>query len=183
MSGLSSRTRWEVRASHIAKKTHNPIRSIVDNIVVEPNPSKRMIALSIGDPTTFGNLKPAKEVIEAVQESVTSQMNNGYAPSTGYEKAREAVAEYSSTDFVKVEAKDHSFLSCTSQIVKFNNSLSKENNVDIWKEILHHYLVPKWLKYSLGSLWVASGHVYEDFSIILVEKEARCPSIESILTF
>ncbi|XP_015179297.1 PREDICTED: tyrosine aminotransferase isoform X2 [Polistes dominula] len=105
MSGLNSRTRWEVRASHIAKRTHNPIRSIVENIVVEPNPKKRMIALSIGDPTTFGNLKPAKEVIEAVQESVASQMYNGYAPSTGYEKAREAVAEYSSTDFVKVEAK------------------------------------------------------------------------------
>ncbi|XP_047366850.1 tyrosine aminotransferase [Vespa velutina] len=106
MSGLNSRERWEVQASHIAKQTHNPIRSIVDNIVVEPNPNKRMIALSIGDPTTFGNLKPAKEVIEAVQESIASQMYNGYAPSTGYEKAREAVAEYSSSDFVKVEAKD-----------------------------------------------------------------------------
>nr|XP_050864766.1 tyrosine aminotransferase isoform X2 [Vespula vulgaris] len=105
MSGLNSRERWEVRASHIAKLTHNPIRSIVDNIVVEPNPNKRMIALSIGDPTTFGNLKPAKEVIEAVQESIASQMYNGYAPSTGYEKAREAVAEYGSSDFVKVEAK------------------------------------------------------------------------------
>ncbi|XP_043681568.1 tyrosine aminotransferase isoform X2 [Vespula pensylvanica] len=106
MSGLNSRERWEVRASHIAKLTHNPIRSIVENIVVEPNPNKRMIALSIGDPTTFGNLKPAKEVIEAVQESIASQMYNGYAPSTGYEKAREAVAEYGSSDFVKVEAKD-----------------------------------------------------------------------------
>ncbi|XP_046829451.1 tyrosine aminotransferase isoform X2 [Vespa crabro] len=105
MSGLNSRERWEVLASYIAKQTHNPIRSIVDNIVVEPNPNKRMIALSIGDPTTFGNLKPAKEVIEAVQESIASQMYNGYAPSTGYEKAREAVAEYSSSDFVKVEAK------------------------------------------------------------------------------
>lgn len=37
----------------------------------------------LGDPTTFGNLKPAKEVIEAVQESVESQLYNGYAPSTG----------------------------------------------------------------------------------------------------
>lgn len=83
--------------------------------------------MSEGDPTTFGNLKPAKEVIEAVQESIASQMYNGYAPSTGkiwinadvfpritfiyfflyvgYEKAREAVAEYGSSDFVKVEAK------------------------------------------------------------------------------
>ncbi|KAG7208378.1 hypothetical protein KM043_014611 [Ampulex compressa] len=106
MSGSSFRERWNVRMSQIARRTHNPIRSIVENIVVEPNPSKPMIALSIGDPTTFGNLKPAKEVVEAVQESVASQMYNGYAPSTGFQTAREAVAEYSSNEFVKVDAKD-----------------------------------------------------------------------------
>jgi len=39
--------------------------------------------LFAGDPTTFGNLKPPKEVIEAVQESIASQLYNGYAPSTG----------------------------------------------------------------------------------------------------
>lgn len=42
------RERWDVRASDIARRTHNPIRSIVENIVVEPNPNKKMIALSIG---------------------------------------------------------------------------------------------------------------------------------------
>ncbi|XP_001603572.1 tyrosine aminotransferase isoform X1 [Nasonia vitripennis] len=103
---FNAREGWNVQASLIAKRTHNPIRSIVENIVVEPNPEKQMIALSIGDPTTFGNLKPAREVIEAVQESVESQLYNGYAPSTGYEEARRAVAEYSSTDDLKVEAKD-----------------------------------------------------------------------------
>ncbi|XP_043275577.1 tyrosine aminotransferase [Venturia canescens] len=103
---ITSRERWNVRASNIAKRTHNPIRSIVENIVVEPNPDKQMIALSIGDPTTFGNLKPAKEVIDAIQESVTTQLYNGYAPSTGYEKARAAVAKYSSNELVTVESKD-----------------------------------------------------------------------------
>lgn len=44
----SSREKWRVQASNIAKRTHNPIRSIVENIVVEPNPNKKMIALSIG---------------------------------------------------------------------------------------------------------------------------------------
>ncbi|RLU17103.1 hypothetical protein DMN91_011172 [Ooceraea biroi] len=106
MSAPSFRERWNVCVSDIARRTHNPIRSIVENIVVEPNPNKQMIALSIGDPTTFGNLKPPKEVIEAVQESVASQLYNGYAPSTGYQRAREAVAEYSSNEFVKVDAKD-----------------------------------------------------------------------------
>ncbi|XP_034945668.1 tyrosine aminotransferase isoform X2 [Chelonus insularis] len=103
---LSSRKRWDVRASDIARRTYNPIRSIVENIVVEPNPNKKLISLSIGDPTTFGNLKPAKEVIEAVQESVASLEYNGYAPSTGYQKAREAVAEYCSDSNFQVDAKD-----------------------------------------------------------------------------
>lgn len=102
----SFRKHWNVCASDIARKTHNPIRSIVENIVVEPNPNKKVIALSIGDPTTFGNLIPPKEVIEAVQDSVASQLYNGYAPSIGYEMAREAVAEYSSNEFVKVNSKD-----------------------------------------------------------------------------
>ncbi|XP_051158838.1 tyrosine aminotransferase [Leptopilina boulardi] len=102
----SSRERWNIQASNIAKKTYNPIRSIVENIVVDPNPNKKMIALSIGDPTTFGNLKPAKEVIEAVQESVSSQLYNGYAPCTGYQAAREAVAHYSSNEFLKVDPQD-----------------------------------------------------------------------------
>ncbi|XP_046737419.1 tyrosine aminotransferase [Diprion similis] len=106
MSTTPNRNSWNIEASHIAKNTFNPIRSIVENIVTEPNPNKLMIALSIGDPTTFGNLKPAREVIEAVKESIESGLFNGYAPSTGYQKAREAVAEYSSNEFVKVDPKD-----------------------------------------------------------------------------
>ncbi|CAG5097249.1 Similar to Tat: Tyrosine aminotransferase (Mus musculus) [Cotesia congregata] len=100
------RDRWDVCASDIARRTHNPIRAIVENIVVEPNPNKKLIALSIGDPTTFGNLKPPREVIEALQQSVASFEFNGYAPSTGHQIAREAVAEYCSTENLKVEAKD-----------------------------------------------------------------------------
>ncbi|XP_076248612.1 tyrosine aminotransferase [Calliopsis andreniformis] len=106
MSSSNFREGWNVQASDIARRTHNPIRSIVENLVVEPNPNKSMISLSIGDPTTFGNLKPPKEVIVAVQESVVSQLYNGYAPSTGHQSAREAVAEYSSSEFVKVDPKD-----------------------------------------------------------------------------
>lgn len=106
MSAPIFRDQWNIQASDIARRTKNPIRSIVENLVVEPNPLKSIIALSIGDPTTFGNLKPPKEVIEAVQESLNSQLYNGYAPSTGYQIAKEAVAEYSSSEFVKVDPKD-----------------------------------------------------------------------------
>ncbi|XP_043524308.1 tyrosine aminotransferase-like isoform X2 [Frieseomelitta varia] len=105
MSVPVRRGQWNVRASDIARNTHNPIRSIVESLVVEPNPAKSMISLSIGDPTTFGNLRPPKEVIDAVQQSLVSQLYNGYAPSTGHQRAREAVAEYSSNELAKVDAK------------------------------------------------------------------------------
>ena len=39
---------WNVQSSAIAKKTFNPIRSIVDGMKLTPNPEKDMIALSIG---------------------------------------------------------------------------------------------------------------------------------------
>jgi len=40
--------RWNVKVSDFAQKTHNPIRAIVDGMKIQPNPEKRMIALSIG---------------------------------------------------------------------------------------------------------------------------------------
>ncbi|XP_076163991.1 tyrosine aminotransferase isoform X2 [Ptiloglossa arizonensis] len=64
------------------------------------------MTVNLGDPTTFGNLQLPTEVIEAVKESVVSQMYNGYAPSTGHHSAKAAVAEYSSSEFVKVEPED-----------------------------------------------------------------------------
>ena len=42
-----------------------------------------IVSFFTGDPTTFGNLKPAKEVIDAIQESAGSFKCNGYVPSTG----------------------------------------------------------------------------------------------------
>lgn len=97
---------WIVEASDIARNTFNPIRSIVDGMKLTPNPDKAMIALSIGDPTVFGNLKIPQEMEEAVIHSVKQHKFNGYGPSTGYESARKAVAEYVSTPTSTVEAKD-----------------------------------------------------------------------------
>lgn len=39
---------WNVKCSEFAMKTHNPIRAIVDELKIEPNKDKPMIALSIG---------------------------------------------------------------------------------------------------------------------------------------
>jgi len=105
---------WNVEASCFAKNTFNPIRNIVDNMVIKPNPRKHMIALSIGDPTIFGNLKTHPEIVDAVITSVESFKYNGYAPSVGYPAAREAVAKFTSTPGDEIQAKDVIFTSGAS---------------------------------------------------------------------
>lgn len=49
----SRKARWSVRPSEMSNKTFNPIRAIVDNMKVKPNPNKTMIALSIGELSTL----------------------------------------------------------------------------------------------------------------------------------
>ena len=85
---------WKVSASAMSKKTFNPIRNILENMDLQPNPTKPMISLSIGDPTVFGNLKPDQKIIDAVEESLKSGKHNGYGPSTGFVESRKAVAEH-----------------------------------------------------------------------------------------
>lgn len=45
----SGRKEWEVRASSLARNTNNLIRGIIENLQVEPNPEKELIALSVGE--------------------------------------------------------------------------------------------------------------------------------------
>lgn len=45
---LRAHETWDVRASALARNTHNLIRDIVENLQVEPNPDKQLIALSVG---------------------------------------------------------------------------------------------------------------------------------------
>lgn len=47
------KARWNVRPSDMSNNTFNPIRAIVDNMKVKPNPNKTVISLSIGE---FGPL-------------------------------------------------------------------------------------------------------------------------------
>lgn len=95
-----------VPMSEMARNTFNPIRSIVDGMKITPNPKKPMIALSIGDPTVFGNLPIPEEIDEAVIDKIRSHKYNGYNPSIGYEEARQAVADYTSTHDAPVTSKD-----------------------------------------------------------------------------
>ncbi|KAH9502629.1 hypothetical protein Btru_073963 [Bulinus truncatus] len=106
MSQDIKKVKWSVPITKMAQNTFNPIRSIVDTMKMEPHPDKAMIALSIGDPTVFGNLPMSQVVEDAVIEAVKKKKFNGYAPSVGFEFARQAVAEYASTPTSVVEAKD-----------------------------------------------------------------------------
>jgi DNA-binding transcriptional MocR family regulator len=104
--GGRMRADWSVKASIVAKNTFNPIRSILETMDCDPNPAKKMISLSIGDPTVFGNLKPAREVVEAVHAALDSGKHNGYGPSTGSQAAKEAVARHVSVPGGEVTADD-----------------------------------------------------------------------------
>ncbi|CAL8262711.1 unnamed protein product [Merluccius merluccius] len=114
----SRRQRWDVRPSEMAVKTRNPIRAIVDGMKLTPNPEKAMIALSIGDPTVFGNLPTDDSVHQALKQAVESQRYNGYAPSIGYQKSREAVANFYNSPLAPLEAKDVVLTSGCSQAIE-----------------------------------------------------------------
>ncbi|KAF7284188.1 hypothetical protein GWI33_022439 [Rhynchophorus ferrugineus] len=110
LKGLSSKNDklkpWRLEPSTTARNCRNFIREVVDNLDLQPNPEKPVVALSLGDPTIFGNLRPPEEAIKAVTTILQEGSCNGYAPSTGHEAARKAVAEYLSFDGVEYEPKD-----------------------------------------------------------------------------
>lgn len=85
---------WRVEASSGALNTSNPIREIIETMDLSKNPDKKVIPLSIGDPTIFGNLKPCKEILDALQRANSCGKFYGYQMAAGMESAREAVAEY-----------------------------------------------------------------------------------------
>lgn len=44
----TTRRAWNVKASNFATGTLNPIRMVIENMKLTPNPEKKMISLSIG---------------------------------------------------------------------------------------------------------------------------------------
>jgi len=81
-----------------ATNTINPIRRIVDtlNIPDTSNNDKKLIPLSIGDPTTFGNLKPLQVLLDRIATLVLDQRVHGYQNSTGIPSAKLAIAKQQS---------------------------------------------------------------------------------------
>ena len=84
---------WFLPMSLAADSTLNPIRAIVDRIrLPSHHANKPLIPLSIGDPTTFGNLDIPSNLVDTLIANLQSKRYNGYAPSTGSLPARQAVA-------------------------------------------------------------------------------------------
>lgn len=70
----------------------NPIRRIVDMLKIEPNPTKMLIPLTIGDPTLHGNYLAPDHVNVRISEALKSHKFNGYPHACGIKEARESVA-------------------------------------------------------------------------------------------
>ncbi|XP_074644544.1 tyrosine aminotransferase-like isoform X2 [Tubulanus polymorphus] len=102
----TKRREWKVTASKIAHDTINPIRRVVEGLNLQPNPEKPMIALSIGDPTVFGNLPPSPDTVNAVKEVLEAGKSNGYVPAVGIESTRAAIAQYYNTEEAPLTSKD-----------------------------------------------------------------------------
>ncbi|XP_062501035.1 tyrosine aminotransferase-like [Corticium candelabrum] len=97
---------WNIVASTSALNTFNPIRSIVDQMKVQPNPDYEPIKLSIGDPSIYGGFEPCVEILDCVRESLYSGKHNGYHPSHGSLEARKAVAHVHSKPNQEISPND-----------------------------------------------------------------------------
>ncbi|RKP07642.1 tyrosine aminotransferase [Thamnocephalis sphaerospora] len=106
-NGAKATSVWRpIAASRVSRRTVNPIRRIVDNLRVEPNPEKPVISLALGDPTVFGNLSTHDSCLQAVRDELDNHRTHGYAPSTGLESARDAIARKHTTPEAPLSAKD-----------------------------------------------------------------------------
>jgi len=96
---------WKIKMSDAARGTINPLRNITD-AKNKINPDKAVLNLSIGDPTTFGNLKTHSFVTKVLTDNAHTYKHNGYPPSVGYESARAAVAKFSTHEKAPLTSAD-----------------------------------------------------------------------------
>lgn len=102
---------WNISCSQRALQTINPIRQLVQGMAVKPNPDKKLIPLSIGDPAAFGNLKVPREALKALSKVLNEDSAHGYSNSLGNELARSTIASKFSSRHHAV-SKDEVILTC-----------------------------------------------------------------------
>ncbi len=94
ISNENVRSEWNIETSKFAQSTSNPVRKMIEQMKIEPNPNLPMIALSIGDPTIFSHLGKPETAMNAIIKCISDKKFDGYTPSYGTEAARAAVARY-----------------------------------------------------------------------------------------
>lgn len=62
---------WNVRPSEFSLNTTNPIRAIIENLDIEPNPEKQFIPLSVGKLCAFENISIKDMSAYTVDEELT----------------------------------------------------------------------------------------------------------------
>jgi len=82
----------KIQKSLAAGRTINPIRRIVDMMKINPNPAKKLIPLTIGDPTLHGNFVSPAHINQRITFAVESVNYNGYPHACGIKEARASVA-------------------------------------------------------------------------------------------
>jgi len=84
----------KINPSQKVLNTHNIIEDVFTyQAKAKKNPNKKILALSIGDPTVFGNLEYPPNIKDNLKNIIDSDKFNGYGHSAGFEPAREAVAK------------------------------------------------------------------------------------------
>ena len=61
--------KWNTKMPYMIEHTLNPIRTLISEIQITPNEDYKMIPLSIGDPSVFGNFPAPIQAREAVVEA------------------------------------------------------------------------------------------------------------------
>ena len=64
---------------------------------IEPNPAKKLIPLTIGDPTIHGNFIAPNHINYKISETLMNFQSNGYPHACGMKEARDSVARTHST--------------------------------------------------------------------------------------
>lgn len=144
---LLPRTEWNIDSSQFAKLTLNPVRKMIEQMRLEPNPELPMIALSIGDPTIFSDLGKPDTAIDAIEMCLKDKRFDGYTPSYGSETARVAVAKYCSrpddlvykpSDIILTNGCSHSLDLCITVLAnRGQNILIPRPGFSIYKTLCH----------------------------------------------
>ncbi|OMH82842.1 Tyrosine aminotransferase [Zancudomyces culisetae] len=106
---MSTTKGWEKVKAAEAAKGINPIFDLVTSKpqgLLGEKSSKKLIDLSLGDPTLYGNFDLSPKVTEAVNQALESKKCNGYLPAAGKMEARKAVADRYSGGYCKLDYTD-----------------------------------------------------------------------------